>query len=465
MRTDGRPDFVEWVHGQVDNGVVGADLVTAMETRLRTYDSYVPAPTSSHRRYTREAYAYAYEPDYVPVIIRGHCERLMDDPLALLEMPVAVTNACDLGLPYDRVSGLVVELNLGGVPALQFVEVMRYAPAALVGNDGYYGQPDFVQFVRTRRMGGVTGYPLVMAVDQQLRRYDVAPQIDLTSSGYGNQAYTQAYAVPPPVQNYVAPVDVAYVPAIVHTRVAANVAAGRASFGQPGAAVVATPQVQRLLGSPNGAAVVANPAEARRELARGNRTQREAPVVTAPQGQRLPGSPNGAAVAANPAEGRRELNRGNRAQAPVIAAPLAVAPGRIENHGRPAVSIHQPAVVAPSVASVPRDNGRGRERVAPTPLPTPMISSAPPAREQVKSRAAPGPPPAAAPVLPREQGRGHAAAAPIVAAPAHAPAPVARPQGHSSPPPAAGPPPPRAPAPEPEPPPPGQEKKKEKGKD
>src|ERR1700692_4116100 len=42
LRTDNRPDFVEWVHGEVDRGVVGEALVTSMESRLRTYDNDVP---------------------------------------------------------------------------------------------------------------------------------------------------------------------------------------------------------------------------------------------------------------------------------------------------------------------------------------------------------------------------------------------------------------------------------------
>ena len=111
LRTDGRPDFVEWVHQEVINGVQGADLAGAMETQLRTYDNYVPVSNYNSRRprhYASESYEYAYEPDYVPVVIRHHCDRLLDDPMALLEMPVAVSNVCDLGVPYDRVGGLAV---------------------------------------------------------------------------------------------------------------------------------------------------------------------------------------------------------------------------------------------------------------------------------------------------------------------------------------------------------------------
>ncbi|MGH7486922.1 MAG: hypothetical protein ACREMY_15175 [bacterium] len=222
LRTDNRPDFVEWVHGEVGRGVTGVALVTSMETRLRTYDNYVPVSTYHPRRHYRESYAYAFEPDYVPVTIRRHCDLLLADPFSLVEMPIAVANVCDLGIPYDRVASFSVELNLGRVGPVQFVELMRYAPAALVVNGDYYGQPDFVDFVRARRVGGINGYSLVVALDHQLRYYDVTPQIDLAPPVYASQPY---YA-PQVVQNYVPPASASVFPPVVHTRFAA----GRVAF-------------------------------------------------------------------------------------------------------------------------------------------------------------------------------------------------------------------------------------------
>jgi hypothetical protein len=148
---------------EVGRGVTGADLVSAMESQLRTYDNYVPVSNYSSRRprdYARESYDYAYQEDYVPVIIRHHCERLLDDPFALVEMPLAVSNVCDLGVPYDRVGGLAVELNLGRIGSVQFVELMRYAPVALFADASYYGQPDFVQYEERNGHKGVR-VPLV----------------------------------------------------------------------------------------------------------------------------------------------------------------------------------------------------------------------------------------------------------------------------------------------------------------
>ncbi|HEV7626948.1 MAG TPA: hypothetical protein VGO89_10640 [Streptomyces sp.] len=456
LRTDGRPDFVEWVRGRVDTGVVGVALVSEMETRLRTWDDSVPVSRPrAHRRYSREDYAYAYEPDYVPVVIRRHCERLILEPLSLVEMPVAVSNVCDLGVPTPRVSSLVVELNLGEVPALQFVELLRYAPAALVVERGSYGQPDFVEYVRTQRVGGVTGYSLVQTVDRRLRSYDVVPVID-PAPIYVRADYDRPYSVPAPARYWVDPGSPVYVPPVVRTRVTSRFAAQRVAPGQAAPPVAVAPQVGRLLGSPNGG-VVASPGQARRELARANRGQREAPVAFA-----QPAGP------------------------PQHVAP----PGRIVSHG-PGRGQQRATdrVVTPAAAGPPQEkHGRGpKERAAPAPMR--LAPAAIRQREQEHGRGAHGqgapprapvaPAPAPAPAPPQEQhGKGHAkgregSAAPQNVAPApHAappPAPAAAQAkdhghggGHGGPPPAAAAPAPAPAAPQPAPP--GQEKKNGKGK-
>jgi hypothetical protein len=349
MRTDRRPDFVEWTHQQVVDGVYGTELVTVMERQLRTYDSYVPVSTyrTSRRRVSydyRYAYQSAFEDAYVPVVIRRHCERLLVDPLSLIEMPVAVADVYDVGgIPYDRVSSLVVELNLGDVSPVQFVEVMRYAPVAVV-------QPDFVQFVRTERIGGITGYGLVGAIDQRLRTYNVAPQIDLAPPAYYGR--TDYY---PTVANYVAPVDPGFVPQIVQSQIAAV----------PVGSVAAPAQVERLLSAPNGQAVVVNPAQARRELARANRAAREGAMVVAPP----PVASAPVFAASRGDRGRRQAaapvqtftpneTRGNGRQRQFSAppaAPIMASPAR--GRGRRDAS---PAMVAPSATPQPREHGNGR---------------------------------------------------------------------------------------------------------
>src|ERR1051326_1118704 len=62
MRTDRRPDFVEWVHGEVNQGVVGPALVTAMEQQLGTYGSGITVV--SHRVTTRYRYRHHHRYAY-----------------------------------------------------------------------------------------------------------------------------------------------------------------------------------------------------------------------------------------------------------------------------------------------------------------------------------------------------------------------------------------------------------------
>ena len=376
MRTDRRPDFVEWVHGQVSQGVTGPALVTAMETQLGTYGSgitVVSHRTSTryrhHRRYAYSDYAYndVFQDDYVPVVVRHYCDRELAEPLALIDMPVAVSSVYDLGVPVARVSNLAIELNLGGVPPVQFVELFRYAPAALVVDTAY--APDFVNYVHTQEVAGVYGLPLVQAIDQQLPVYGVNAQLDLTSPGYyysPDNYYVPNYAPTAPrymAQYYVPPVDPAYVPPVVQTRIASG-------FAAP--ATAAAPQVQRLLNAPNGAPnaapVVTNPAQARREMARQARAARQAPVA-----------------APSPVF------------APQQAAPMMAARGNGRGHGRG----HERAVAAaPSFAR---------------PQPTPQFRPQP--QPQFHGHG-------------NGHGRGHQQAAPVMAAPRPAPQVIQHGNGH-----------------------------------
>jgi hypothetical protein len=204
-----QPDFVRWVGGEVARGVNGDELVRVMKRQLRTYDRVVPV-SRSYRHRPRRIYRTVFAEEYVPVRVRRYCSRALLDPYALIDMPVAVAHVCDLGVPYDRVGRLVTELNLGYVEPWQTVELLRYAPSALVVADS--GQPDFVQFVYEQRAGGLSGYGLVRAIDRRLPAYDVVPRIDRPAPVY--------------VRNYVDPVDPAYVPHTVRAHLASR-------FGPP----------------------------------------------------------------------------------------------------------------------------------------------------------------------------------------------------------------------------------------
>ncbi len=335
-----RPDFVQWVGTQVSDGVAGDQLVTVMERQLQTYGGDVVSAPRTYRRhyyepryYEPDYYDVAFESDYVPIGVRRYCERELLDPFALIDMPVAVADVCDLGVPYDRVGRLVVQLDLGDVEPWQTVELLRYAPPALLVSD--FGQPDFAQYVYDQRVGGLSGYALVQITSQRLLTYNVVPQIDPVP-----QVYTGRTAFAPVAQNYVSPIDATtFVPPVVRTRIASGVAPG-SGFQQPlaapaGAPVAApSPQVTRLLGERGSGAVVSNPGQARRELAQTTRAEREAtrgtyvpptgfPVAQTPQNFRERGGHmvpvGGAAVA--PAQSNFTAARGGEGRHGRGAAP------------------------------------------------------------------------------------------------------------------------------------------------
>jgi hypothetical protein len=404
---DRRPDFVQWVGSEVDQGVTGDQLVSAMEGRLRTYGD-LSIPRSYRRRYEPRYYDVAFEPDYVPLGVRRYCERELLDPFALIDMPIAVTDVCDLGVPYDRVGRLVVELDLGDVAPWQTVELLRYSSPALV-EGGYYGQPDFAQFVYDQRVGGLRGYPLVQVASQQLTAYGVAPQIDPVP-----QTYIGRNSFAPVAQSYMDPISPAFVPQVVRTRVSSGLGSGRTLQAPLAAPVVAaSPQVTRLLGERGPASVVTSPGQARRELAQTTRAEREAtrgayvpqsgfPVAQTPQNFRERGGrmvPVGGAAVASPPPGFAAA-RGGEGRHEHIAAPGGITtfapPAGLEHRpteggGRGHVAAPRTFVAPPQVAAPPQVmERRGREHVAsgppvfaqPRTVEQPQVFAQPPAVDQ-----------------------------------------------------------------------------------
>ena len=150
-----------------------------------------------------------------------------DELLALVAMPLAVAAASEVtGIPMDDLSTLVATLNAADVAPVQIVEVVRYAPVALVVEES---QPEFVPFVQTQFTQGVTGTSLVTVIEERLRTvYDVTPQI-----------------VTPPPQVVV--VEQNFIPPVVTTRIAERRA--HPHGGPPG-------QVKKQLGLKTGAEVV-----------------------------------------------------------------------------------------------------------------------------------------------------------------------------------------------------------------
>jgi hypothetical protein len=123
--------------------------------------------------------------------------------LGLVAMPLAVAAASEVtGVPVDELSRFVSTLNRAQVPPTQIVQVVRYAPAALVIEDQ---QPAFIEYVDTQVDQGVTGTRLVTVIEDRYRTYELEP--DLQFVPYEEPATT-----------YVVRED--YIPDVVVTRVA-----------------------------------------------------------------------------------------------------------------------------------------------------------------------------------------------------------------------------------------------------
>ncbi len=124
-----------------------------------------------------------------------------EELLGLVAMPLAVAAASEVtGVPVGELSHFVATLNRAQVPPTQIVQVVRYAPAALVIEDE---QQTFVEYVDYEVDRGVTGNQLVTVIEERYRTYDLEPQF---------------YTFDEPATTYVVRDD--YIPATVVTRVA-----------------------------------------------------------------------------------------------------------------------------------------------------------------------------------------------------------------------------------------------------
>lgn len=120
-----------------------------------------------------------------------------NDLLALVAMPLAVSAVADIAdIPAGELANLVATLNNANVAPVRVIEVLRYAPVALVADDR-----EFVQFVRTEFSQGTTGDALVTVIANRLRGYDVDPQIGTAPS---RVVYVDEQFVPPLVTRRIA---------------------------------------------------------------------------------------------------------------------------------------------------------------------------------------------------------------------------------------------------------------------
>ncbi len=164
-----------------------------------------------------------------------------DDLLALVAMPLAVAAVSDVsGVPESELRDLVATLNNANVPPVQFVEVIRFVPVALVVEDN---KPDFVQFVRAQSDAGVRGPALVTVIEQRLRT--IEPTIVVSQ---------------PAARTIV--VDDTFIPPLVLTRV--EKVRAHPHGGPPG-------QLKKQLGLQTGAEVVHGEKPGKQKPAKGHR--------------------------------------------------------------------------------------------------------------------------------------------------------------------------------------------------
>lgn len=154
------------------------------------------------------------------------------DLLGLVAMPLAVAAVSELtDVPMNDLVDVVTLMNDAYVPPAQFIEVVRYAPVALVTTvEG----PTFVEYVRLREQEGLTGLALINSIEDRLRVYNL-PGVELN--------------VVAPRYEYFDDDDFSdYVPPIVRTRVT-DWRSSHPHGGPPG-------QLKKELGLQTGAEVV-----------------------------------------------------------------------------------------------------------------------------------------------------------------------------------------------------------------
>jgi hypothetical protein len=240
------PDpFVVYLRDQYDRGLRGGEFVTVVQNRLRTYDLgpvnlnvIEPVPVT----YYEPSY---YEPrTFFPPVVQTRITRYYaapvrtryttNDLLALAAMPLAVVAASHLrGVPSGELFQMVTLLNAAAVPPVQFIEVVRYAPPALIIGDG---RAPFIGYLQDRYDTGLRGTQFVTVIEDRLRTYDLG-DFDLVVRSPRIVRYEPGVFYQPDL----------FFPAVVRTRVIER--SSHPHGGPPG-------QIKKQIGVQTGAEVV-----------------------------------------------------------------------------------------------------------------------------------------------------------------------------------------------------------------
>ena len=157
---NGQP-FIAYVRQETVQGVTGDALVNAIVDRLRTNYNVTPV-----LQLNGQPTEIVVSDNYIPPVVTA--QYATTDPLSFVALPLAVAAISNLtGVSQNQLANLVAALNSANVPPVQEIQIIRYAPVALVVDNG---QP-FVQFVQQQVTQGVSGPALVPVVVQQLRTF------------------------------------------------------------------------------------------------------------------------------------------------------------------------------------------------------------------------------------------------------------------------------------------------------
>jgi hypothetical protein len=180
----------------------------------------------------------------VAVLLPLHAAALEnEDLLALVAMPLAVAAVSEMtDVPVSQLVDVITLLNGAAVPPAQFIEVVRYAPVALVVEND---EPDFVEFIRVREQEGLRGTQLVTVIEEHIRTFGV-PEAELDVTAPRLVVFEN---------------EVEFVPQIVRTRVAEVKA--HPHGGPPG-------QLKKQRGLQTGAEIVHGTAPARARVRSAN---------------------------------------------------------------------------------------------------------------------------------------------------------------------------------------------------
>lgn len=94
-----------------------------------------------------------------------------EELLALVAMPLAITAVSEVtDVSMKDLIDVVTLMNAAAVPPAQFIEVVRYAPVALVAESH---EPRFADFVRVQYDNGVRGSALVNTIEERFQVYGI----------------------------------------------------------------------------------------------------------------------------------------------------------------------------------------------------------------------------------------------------------------------------------------------------